>query len=191
MTHNMLNTYSVLLWNMPDAPDAAKRGAAFGILKVRLFVYLYTPMTILLLSLAGVIISIVVGTLWYSPNTPMGKAHMRFLGFDRLTPAEQQQKIAEAKPKMLKIYAAQMLLSFLTSAATVFIVLMSMQNGVAPSYAFGFVVFNWLCFMVPVVGGQLLWANVEASVAWRKFFSDISNHLVNILLIALLATFFV
>jgi hypothetical protein len=120
----------------------------------------------------------------------MGKAHMRFLGFDKLTPAEQQQKITEAKPKMLKIYAAQMVLSLLTSIATVFIVFMSIRNGVTLPYALGFVVFNWLCFMVPVVGGQLLWANVEGSVAWRKFFSDISNHLVNILLIAFLTAFF-
>jgi len=147
-------------------------------------------MTILLLSLAGVVISIIVGTLWHSPNTPMGKAHMRSLGFDRLTPAEQQQKIEEAKPKMFKSYAAQMALSLLTSVATVFIMSMSIQNGVTVPLALGFVVFNWLCFMVPVVGGQLLWANVEGSVALRKFFSDISNHLVNILLIALLTAFF-
>jgi len=148
-------------------------------------------MTILLLSLAGVVLSIVVGTFWYSPNTPMGKAHMRFLGFDKLTPDEQQQKIEEAKPQMFKIYAAQMALSLLTSVATVFIMSMSIQNGVTVPLALGFVVFNWLCFMVPVVGGQLLWANVEGSVALRKFFSDITHHLVSILLIALFTTLFV
>lgn len=148
-------------------------------------------MTILLLSLAGVVISIVVGTLWYMPNTPMGRVHMRYLGFDKLTPEEQQQKIAEAKPGMPKVYGAQMVLSFLTAIATVFIVYMSMKNGVTLSLALGFVAFNWLCFMVPVVGGQILWGNVERSIAWKKFFGDIANHLVNVLLIALLTSFFV
>jgi Protein of unknown function (DUF1761) len=144
-------------------------------------------MTIILLALAGVVISVVVGTVWYMPNTPMGRVHMRYLGFDKLSPEEQQQKIAEAKPHMPKIYGAQMLLSFLT---TVFIVTMSVQNGVTFSLALAFVVFNWLCFMVPVVGGQLLWGNVESSLAWKKFFSDILNHLVVILLVALLAGYF-
>ena len=43
-------------------------------------------MTILLLSLAGVVISVVVGMLWYNPSTPMGRIHMRYLGFDILSP---------------------------------------------------------------------------------------------------------
>ncbi len=147
-------------------------------------------MTILLLALAGVVISIVVGTLWYMPNTPMGRVHMRYLGFDKLTPDEQQQKIAKAKPRMPKIYGAQMVLSFLTSLATVFIVYMSIRNGVTVSLALGFVLFNWLCFMVPVVGGNILWGNVDGAIAWKKFFSDSLNHLVNVLLIALLTAYF-
>ena len=70
-------------------------------------------MTILLLSIAGVIISVVVGTLWYGPNSPTGKVHMQYLGFDKLSPEEQQQKIEMAKPNMPKIYVAQMLLSLI------------------------------------------------------------------------------
>lgn len=147
-------------------------------------------MTILLLALAGVIISVVIGTIWYMPNTPTGRVHMRYVGFDKLSPEEQQQKIAEAKPKMPKIYGAQMVLSFLTSAATVFIVYMSMTNGVTMSLALGFALFNWLCFMVPVVGGNILWGNVDPAIAWKKFFSDIAYHLVIVLLIALLTAFF-
>ncbi len=147
-------------------------------------------MTILLLALAGVIISVVIGTIWYMPNTPMGKVHMRYIGFDKLSPEEQQQKIAEAKPQMPKIYGAQMVLSFLTSVATVFIVYMSMTNGVTMSLALGFALFNWLCFMVPVVGGNILWGNVDPAIAWKKFFSDITYHLVIVLLIALLTAFF-
>jgi hypothetical protein len=147
-------------------------------------------MTILLLSLAGVVVSVVAGSLWYSPGTPMGRVHMRYLGFDRLSPEEQQRKIAEAKPHMPKRYGAQMLLSLLTSIATVFIVYMSMQNGVSFSLAVGFVLFNWLCFMVPVAGGNILWGNVDHALVWKKFFSDIGYHLVTVVLIALLALFF-
>ena len=44
--------------------------------------------TTLVLVLAGVVISIVIGTFWYMPNTPTGKVHMRYLGFDKLSPEE-------------------------------------------------------------------------------------------------------
>lgn len=147
-------------------------------------------LTAILLIIAGVIISIVVGTFWYSPGTPMGRLHMRYLGFDKLSPEEQKHKIEAAKPTMPKIYAGQMLLSLLQSAAVVLIVTMSMQNGVPFVAALGFVVFNWLCFMVPVNGSQILWGNVERAIAWPKFFSDSLSNLVTLLAIACLAGFF-
>jgi hypothetical protein len=71
--------------------------------------------TIILLALAGTVIGAVVGTLWYSNATPMGKIHMRYLGFDKLSAEEQKRKIAEAKPKMWKMYLGQMALTFLTA----------------------------------------------------------------------------
>lgn len=147
-------------------------------------------MTILLLIFAGVIISIAVGTFWYSPATPMGRLHMRYLGFDALSPEEQKRKIEEAKPTMPKIYAGQILLSLLESAAVVIIVIMSMQNGISFVAALGFVVFNWLCFMVPVNGSQILWGNIERAIAWKKFLSDILANLVTLLLIACMAGYF-
>ena len=145
---------------------------------------------IILLSLAGVVISVVVGTLWYMPGTPMGKVHMQYLGFDKLSLEEQQQKIAEAKPTMPKIYGMQMLLSFLMSFAVVFIVTMSMQNGMTFAMALGFVFFNWLCFVVPVVGGNILWGNCDGALARKKFISDALNFLVVIILVAVLTSFF-
>lgn len=148
-------------------------------------------LSIILLALGGVVVSVVIGTLWYMPNTPTGKIHMRYLGFDKLSPEEQQQKIAEAKPTMPKIYGAQMLLSLLTSFAVTFIVSMSLKNGVAFSMAVGFLLINWLCFVVPTVGMQILWGNCERSIAWQKFFSDSLNILVTILAIAGLVYFFV
>ncbi len=147
-------------------------------------------MTILLLSLAGVVISVVVGMLWYNPSTPMGRIHMRYLGFDILSPEEQKKLIEEAKPKMPKIYTGQMLLSLLTSTFTVFVITMSVQNGVPLAMAVMFPVLGWLCFTVPAVGSGILWGNPEGELAWKRFFSETLCTLVTILLIALLVSFF-
>lgn len=147
--------------------------------------------TIIILSIVGAILSAVIGTFWYSMGTPMGKIHMRYLGFDKLSPEEQKQKIEEAKPKMPKMYVGQMALSLLTSFAVVFIVIMSMRNGMSLSMTLGFVVLNWLCFMVPVNGSGILWGTCDPAIAWKKFFSDIFSNLVTVLVIGVLASFFV
>jgi Protein of unknown function (DUF1761) len=148
-------------------------------------------MTILLLSIAGVVISVIVGTLWYGPNTPTGKIHMQYLGFDKLSAEEQKRLIEIATPKMPKIYVGQMLLSLLTSVFTVFVITMSVQNGVPFSLAVVFPVVAWLCFTLPATGGALLWGNCEGSLAWKKFFTDIFCSLLTILLIALMVSFFI
>jgi hypothetical protein len=148
-------------------------------------------MTILLLSLAGVVLSIVVGTIWYSPGTPMGRVHMRYLGFSDLSTEEQKKLIEKAKPTMPKIYAGQMLLSLLTSGFTVFVVSMSVQNGVPLSMAIMFPILAWLCFTVPAVGGGILWSNTEGELAWKRFLSETLCTLVTILLIALMTSFFI
>lgn len=147
--------------------------------------------TIIILSIVGAIIAAVVGTFWYSNATPMGKIHMKSLGFDKLSHEEQKRKMEEAKPMMPKMYAAQMALSLLTSFAVVFVVTLSVQNGVPLSMAIGFPVFSWLCFMVPIIGSGILWSNCDRSIAWKKFFSDIFSNLVIILLIALLTSLFI
>lgn len=148
-------------------------------------------LTIVLLTLAGAVLAAVVGTIWYMPSTPMGKLHMRYLGFDKLSPQEQQAKMKEAAPMMPKLYAAQFALSLLTSFATVFIVSMSVQNGLTFPMALGFVVFNWLCFMVPINGSTILWSNCERGIAFKKFFYDSAANLVIVLLISLMTSLFV
>jgi hypothetical protein len=148
-------------------------------------------LSFILLVLAGVVISIVVGTLWHMPQSPMGRLHMRYLGFDKLSPEEQKQKIEEAKPTMPKVYGAQMLLSLLTSVAVVLIVTMSIKNGVTLAVALGFIVFNWLCFIVPTIGGHILWGNCEREIAWKKFFADAFHPLVTMLIIAFVTSLFV
>jgi hypothetical protein len=131
-----------------------------------------------------------IGTVWYMPNTPMGKLHMRNIGFDKLTPEEQAKKIADARPTMWKTYLGQMALSLLTSLSVVFIVTMSMQNGVPVAIALVFPFVNWLCFSVPAIGQQILWGNCDAAIAWRKFFSDTGCILVTVLVIGSITAFF-
>lgn len=147
--------------------------------------------SIILLSLVGAVLAAVVGTFWYSPATPMGKIHMKYLGFDKLTPEAQQKMMAEGKSMMLSLYGLQILLSLLTSFATVFIVIMSVQNGLTFWMALGFVIMNWLCFMVPIIGSSILWGNCDRKIAWQKFFSDTINNLVTLLLIAFVTSLFV
>lgn len=147
--------------------------------------------TIFVLSLVGAVVAAVVGTIWYSNATPMGKIHMRYLGFDKLSDEEKKQKMQEAKPMMLKMYAGQLVLSFLTAFSVVFITTMSMKNGLPFRFALGFVVMNWLCFMVPIIGSGILWSNCDRAIAWKKFFSDIFSNLVTVIIIALIAKLFV
>lgn len=147
--------------------------------------------TIFLLALVGAVIAAVVGTFWYMPNTPMGRIHMKYLGFDKLSKEEQDQKIAEAKPHMWKTYLAQIALSFLTAFATVFIIIFGMRNGVTLGLSLGFIAFNWLCFVVPTVGSAILWGNCDPKLAWKKFFSDALSILVIMLLVAFFASLFV
>lgn len=149
-----------------------------------------TMILLVVLSVVGAIISAIVGTVWYSNATPMGKLHMRYLGMDKLSKKEQQAKMKEGMKMMPMMYTAQLLLSLLTSFAVVFIVAVSVQNRVPFSMALGFIVFNWLAFMVPIIGSGILWSNCERAIAWKKFFSDIFCNLVTVLLIALVASFF-
>src|SRR5581483_3788406 len=143
--------------------------------------------TIIILAIVGAIIYAVIGTLWYSGSTPMGKIHMRYLGMDKLSPEEREQKMKAGKSMMPKMYAAQMLLSLLTSFWVVFVVKESIHNGLSLPMGIGFSVFSWLCFMVPAIGTSILWSNCDRSIAWKKFFSDIGSNLITILIIALIA----
>ena len=145
---------------------------------------------IILLSLAGAVISAVIGTFWYSDKTPMGRIHMRYLGMDKLTPEQKQAEIEKAKPTMPKVYGAQFILSALTSYAVAFIMIMSVRNGVSMWIALGFIAMNWLCFIVPTIGSSILWGNCDRAIAWKRFFSEASCNLVTLALIALLASLF-
>lgn len=147
--------------------------------------------TILILSLVGAIISAIIGTFWYSPLTPMGRLHMKTIGFDKLSPEEQKKSMEEMKPKMWKYYLAQIVLAFIMSFFVVYVVLTSVQNGTTFSQALWFPIMNWLGYMVPAFGTAILWGNIDRNLAWKEFFSNILSHLVTIVVIAFVTSFFV
>lgn len=116
---------------------------------------------------------------------------MQAVGFDKLSPDEQAQKIADMKPKMWKSYVGQFILSALTSFFLAFITVFGTQNG----QTFGMVAFEaafvWLCFMVPVVGSNVLWGTVPREIAWKTFISDSISYLVTIGIVLLVAQLFI
>jgi hypothetical protein len=147
--------------------------------------------TIMLIAGIGAVVALVVGSIWYSPGTPMGRLHMKAIGFDKLSPDEQKRLIEEMKPKMWKSYLLQFIMSVLISFFIGFITVVGMQNG----QTFGAVVFEtafvWLALMVPVIGSNILWGNTPREIAWKKFWSDSLSYAVTIGLVLLVARLFV
>lgn len=143
--------------------------------------------TIILIAVLGAIISAITGTLWYSGATPMGKWHMQYLGFDKLSAEEKAKLIAEAKPKMWKNYSLQLLLSLLTSLFIGFTASYTVQNGGAASAVYYYVLMAWGAFTLPIIGQGLLWGKVEKGLVWKKFFSDNLYNLITFLIIAWVA----
>ncbi len=147
--------------------------------------------TIFLIGVLGAVISAIVGTFWYSNPTPMGKWHMQYLGFDKLSEEEKMKMIAEAKPTMWKSYSAQLALSFLTSLFIGFVTFYSVQNGAPANAVYFYVVTIWAGFTVPAIGQSIIWGKVPSELVWKKFFSDSISNLVAFLIIAFIATLLV
>lgn len=147
--------------------------------------------TIILVGILGAIISAITGTLWYSGSTPMGKWHMHYLGFDKLSEEEKKRMIAEAKPKMWKSYSAQTILSLLTSLFIAFVTGYTVQNGGPANSVFYYVPMIWLAFTVPMIGQNIIWGKSEGALAWKRFFSDSLYNLITFLIIAFVAVLLV
>lgn len=142
---------------------------------------------IILITILGAIVSLIIGSIWYSDKTPMGRLHMQTLGFDKLTKEEQAKAIEEAKPHMWKSF----LIQFVLSALTAFFIAMVSVKGVMNGESFGTItaysLLNWFCFMVPVIGSNILWGNIDRKIALKKFFSEIASYLVTVAAILLIA----
>ncbi len=142
----------------------------------------------IIIGIIGAIISAIIGTLWYSDKSPMGRLHMKCLGFDKLSQAEKDALKKEAMPNMWKVYSLQMVLSLITSLFIGFVTSYTVANGGPASAVYFYVVFIWVAFTVPIIGQSLLWGNVDRSLVWKKFFSDISYNLLTFIIIAFVAT---
>lgn len=140
-----------------------------------------------MVGILGAVISAITGTLWYMDSTPMGKWHMQYLGFDKLSEEERQKLMTEAKPRMWKNYSAQTILSLLTSLFIAFVTSYTIENGGPANAAFFYVLTIWLAFTVPMIGQNILWGTSEGSLAWKRFFSDSLYNLVTFLIIAFVA----
>lgn len=147
--------------------------------------------TIILIAIIGAVVALVVGSIWYSPGTPMGRLHMKAIGFDKISPDEQKRLIEEMKPKMWKSYLLQFIMSVFISFFIGFITVVGMRNG----QTFGAVAFEaafvWLTLMVPVIGSNILWGNTPRDIAWKKFCSDALSYAVTMGLVLLVARLFV
>ena len=135
-------------------------------------------MTIIVLAILGVIISMAVGSFWYSPKTPMGRLHMKSTGITDLPKEEQEKRMQEMKPQMWKYLVAQAFLALLTSLFIAFIMKEQAAFNLGSGVIYGEVFLIWLCFTIPMVGQSLLWGNCDKGLRWKKFFSDISENLV-------------
>ena len=140
-------------------------------------------MKIILLGVLGTVISTIIGTLWYSMKSPMGKVHLESLGFTKLSPEEQKKRVEEMKPKMWKYYLLQMLLAFLTSVFIAFVLIAQKAFGLSSAVVYGELGLIGLCFTVQIVGQSLLWGNVDLKLRWKKFFSDSFANLVTYMVI--------
>src|ERR1700722_3956347 len=91
-------------------------------------------MTIALLGILGVIISMIIGMLWYSLKTPMGKLQMEATGHGNLSIEEQKKRMDAMKPQMWKYMVAQAFLALLTSLFIAFIMIEQRGLGATPIY---------------------------------------------------------
>ena len=148
----------------------------------------YTTITITLL---GGIASLIIGSIWYSDKTPMGRLHMQVLGFDKLSAEEQKKLIEEAKPHMWKSFLGQFVLSSLTAFFIALVSVNGTTNGESFNMITGYSILAWLCFMVPVIGSDIIWGNVDRKIALKKFIYSIGSYLVTILVVLLIAKLFV
>lgn len=143
--------------------------------------------TIIITGIVGTVLCAVIGTFWYSGATPMGKWHMQYLGFDKLSDEQKKEMMVKAKPRMWKNYSAQMILSLLTSLFIAFVTSYTVQNGGPATATYYYVAMIWVAFTVPMIGQNILWGTSEGSLAWKRFFSDSAFNLLVFLVITFVA----
>lgn len=148
--------------------------------------------SLFLIALLGVVISMVIGTLWHMPNVPTGKLHMDYIGFTKLSASEQERQMKASQPHMWKSFLGQAILSYMSSLFIVFVMYYTTQGGVASSMVYGYVCMIWLGFVIPTFGWNLIWWGHDhpARFLWIYFISQAIYYLISYLVIAYVFHFF-
>lgn len=152
-------------------------------------------LTIIITSIIGMIISIIIGAIWHSPNTWGGRLHMIYIGFSDLSKSEQKEMIEKAQPEMWKTYLGQAILSLLTSIFISIVMYFTVDAGANKYFVFIYVTMIWISFIIPDIGGKLLWnghckIKLKRGFLIKKFLADIIYQLLTLLIITAVFTLF-
>ena len=104
------------------------------------------------IALLGVVISMIVGMVWHMPNVPTGKLHMQYIGFTKLSAADQEKQMKAAQPHMRKSFLGQAVLSYLSSLFIVVVMHYTTDGGLSSAMVYGYVLMIWAAFVVPTFG---------------------------------------
>lgn len=148
--------------------------------------------SLFLIALLGVIISMVIGMVWHLPNVPTGKLHMEYIWCSKLSPAEQEKMMNEAKPHMRKSFLGQAILSYLSSLFIVVVMYYTTQGSLSSAMVYGYVLMIWAAFVVPTFGWAIIWwgRDHKAKFLWIYFISEAIYYLISYMLIAYVVHFF-
>lgn len=127
------------------------------------------------LVLLGVVISIIIGSVWFSPLM-FGKLWMKINGVEH----KSKEELKAMQKEMGSAYILQALLSAM-HVLTMFML-------IEIFYPFGFswwyaVVFIWVGFVIPIQAGDLLWGNTPKGLRVKKFLVNATYQLVSMLII--------
>lgn len=175
----------------PDSANCPAFSISKNIGNGAVWLYTFAMTHIILITLIGALVSIIIGSIWYSDKTPMGRLHMRVVGFDKLSKEEQLKLIEEVKPHMWKSFLGQFILSAMTAFFIAVVSVTGTANGLPFVMAIMYGAFAWICFIIPVIGSSIIWGNVDRKIAWKKFFFDSLSYMVTIGAVLLVASLIV
>lgn len=130
------------------------------------------------------VVGMAIGAIWHSKML-FGKAFSEAAGMDMNMPPE---KMAAIQKEMWKYYLTQFVLLFIQIYILYHAIVMgkayfeetSIMAGLSAAF------WNWLGFMLPVIGGNALWSARPRKMAWRLFFISAGYQLVSMLIFGLI-----
>lgn len=127
------------------------------------------------LVLLGVVISVVIGSVWFSPLM-FGKLWMRINGVEH----KSKEELRAMQKEMGSAYILQALLSAMQVFAMFLLIELAWPFGFSWVYM---VIFLWMGFVIPIQTGDLLWGNTTKGLRVKKFLVNASYQLITMLII--------